>query len=41
MAIKLSKEAEERLITLIKRFFAETMEEEIGKKKIKIKRFLS
>ncbi len=31
MAIKLSKEAEERLITSIKRFFAETMEEEIGK----------
>jgi len=30
MAIKLSKEAEERLITSIKRFFAETMEEEIG-----------
>jgi len=30
MAIKLSKEAEERLITSIKRFFAEIMEEEIG-----------
>ena len=31
MAIKLSKEAEEQLITLIKRFFAKTMEEEVGK----------
>lgn len=38
MAIKLSKEVEEQLITSIKQFFAETMKEEIGKKTIR--RFL-
>jgi uncharacterized protein (DUF2164 family) len=30
MSIKLEKEAEKRLIESIKRFFAETLEEEIG-----------